>query len=237
MMNKDLPCLNPNLPPKPCHHRWVLFGFSRHFEGDGLTNLFSVLGLAAPVGPSLIPRKNPSRSGKGRFQGAPLTTFERYWSSLPSPGAWGVEPVAFRGMAFFFSTSMDSEIGSTGPGKDGTVMNPTASPLVSFHWLWQWPWSTRQWRKQPDASSPPSRPHEYFHTKFPRVASWKGMIQENKIRRIDSPDIKMSQPEIFFWKEVWQVYMEISKWFGQIRTTNKNVPIQYIWPNHNISPT
>lgn len=28
----------------------------------------------------------------------------------------------------------------------------------------------------------------------------------------------MSQLEIFFWKQVLQVYMEMSKWFGQ----NKN---------------
>ena len=175
-----------------------------------------------------------------RERSVPRGPFDHLWEVLIfSSFTWSMRSwtgcLSWHG--FFFSTSMDSEIGSTGPGKDGTVMNPTASPLVSFHWLWQWPWSTRQWRKQPDASSPPSRPHEYFHTKFPRVASWKGMIQENKIRRIDSPDIKTSQPEIFFWKEVWQVYMEISKWLGQIRTTNKNVPIQYIWPNHSISPT
>lgn len=79
MMNKDLPCLNPNLPPKPCHHRWVLFGFSRHFEGDGLTNLFSV-SRPCCSGRSLI--DSTEKPVEVRERSVPRGPFDHLWEVL-----------------------------------------------------------------------------------------------------------------------------------------------------------
>ena len=177
------PMLKPEPSPKPCHHRWVLFVFLA-ILGDGQTSLLSARPCCSGtfyknVSSLLIPLKNRRKGRSLQTAKPPLTGF---WSS---PGLWGC--LRLLHVASFFH--LPCPFRGTGPVIGWYERITTASPLASFHWLWRWPWSTRQWRRLPDASNPPSPPHEYFHTKFPRsreTVRWddsitaKRMVQEKK---------------------------------------------------------